>query len=123
MTTPTSERRKGPMDTLINATVVPMADFIGWAAANGVLLGVFAIAWLAFGAALVFSQGSLDQAWQWLTGLPLILQAIVWLLFLPVTLGLWAWEQSWPLVVRLVVVLGLAGFNILVMLPKAAPKA
>jgi hypothetical protein len=111
------------MDTLINATVVPMADAIGWAASNGVLLGVFGIAWLAFGAALVFSQGSLDQAWQWLTGLPIILQAIVWLLFLPVTLGLWVWEQSWPLIVRLVVVLGLAGFNILVFLPKAAPKA
>ena len=110
------------MDTLINATIVPMADAIGWAAANGVLLAIFAIAWLAFGAGLVFSQGSLDQAWHWLRDLPIVLQAVVWLLFLPVTVGLWAWEQSWPLIVRLVVVLGLAGWNILMFLPKSSPQ-
>jgi hypothetical protein len=31
----------------------------------------------------------------------------------------WVWETSWPLVVRLLVVFGVAGWNLLVFLPKS----
>jgi len=55
--------------------------------------------------------------------LPLIVQAVAWLLFLPVMVGLWVWETTWPLIVRLLVVLGLAGWNLLVFLPKALQGA
>jgi hypothetical protein len=113
------------MDTLItaivNATVVPIANVISWMASSGVLLLIFGALWLAFGAGIVASQGSLDAAWHWLRELPIIPQALLWLLFLPVTAGLWVWEQAWPLVLRLVVVLGLAGWNILVMIPSRTP--
>jgi hypothetical protein len=68
---------------------------------------------------LIFSAGSVDQAWQTIRELPLIVQIVVWVLFLPVMIGLWIWETSWPLVVRLVLVLGVAGWNLLVFLPKA----
>jgi hypothetical protein len=34
-------------------------------------------------------------------------------------IGLWIWETSWPLVVRLVLVIGVAGWNLLVFLPRA----
>jgi hypothetical protein len=44
----------------------------------------------------------------------------VWLLFLPVVIGLWIWESTWPLVVRLVLVVSVAGWNLLVFLPRAA---
>lgn len=79
---------------------------------------VFAILWAGFAAALVWSQGSLDQAWEWIRSLPLIPQAIVWLLFLPVVAGLWIWESSWPLVIRLVLVGGLGFMNLYLFLPK-----
>jgi hypothetical protein len=92
-------------------------------AEHGVLFGLFAVLWVAFGAALVISQGSLDQAWQMIRGWPLIAQAVVWLLFLPVMFGLWAWETTWPLVDRLVVVIGVAGWNLLVFLPRSAQAA
>jgi hypothetical protein len=112
------------MDTLITGlvdhTIVPIGDAIGWAATHGVLLLGFAALWVAFGAALVFSQGSLDDAWAALRGLPLLVQGVVALLFLPVVAGLWVWETSWPLIVRLVLVLGLGGWNILVFLPRTA---
>lgn len=78
-------RKKGAMDGLIGLIV----------------FAVFAILWIAFGAAIVQSQGSLDEAWQWLGGLPLIFQGVVALLLLPVVIGLWVWETSWPLVARL----------------------
>ncbi len=80
---------------------------------------IFAVIWLAFGAALVFSQGSLDAARQTIRGLPLLVQLIAWLLFLPVMIGLWVWETTWPLILRWFVVLGIAGCNLLVFLPKA----
>ena len=75
---------------------------------------------VAFGVALIWSQGSLDQAWETIRGLPLVVQLVAWLLLLPVMFGLWAWETSWPLVVRLVLVLGAAGSSLLVFLPRAA---
>jgi hypothetical protein len=81
---------------------------------------IFGLLWVAFAVGLIWSQGSIDGAWDWLRGLPWIVQGIVWLLFLPVTIGLWIWETSWPLVLRLVLVAGLAGWSLLIFFPKAA---
>jgi hypothetical protein len=111
------------MDQFINVTVVPLASFAGWLATSGVALVIFALLWAAFGAAIIWSQGSLDAAWAWLRELPLLVQGLVWLLFLPVTVGLWIWESGWPMLVRLVLVAGLAGWSILMFIPRAAPKA
>jgi ABC-type amino acid transport system permease subunit len=72
---------------------------------------------------LVLSQGSLDDAWATIRGLPLIVQIIVWLLFLPVMAGLWIWETTWPLVVRVLLIVSLAGWNLLVFLPRALQAA
>lgn len=47
------------------------------------------------------------------------MQVVVWILFLPVMIGLWVWEASWPLVVRPVLVVGVAGWNLFLLLPKA----
>ena len=80
---------------------------------------LFGALWLAFAAALIWSQGSLDQTWTWLRSLPVILQAVVWLLLLPVTAGLWAWETSWPIAIRLLAVGGLAFVNIALFFPRA----
>ena len=87
---------------------------------NGVLFIVFAVLWVAFGAAIIWSQGSLDATWDWVRSLPILVQALVWLLFLPVVVGLWVWETTWPLVVRLPVVIGLAIWNLATFLPRAA---
>jgi hypothetical protein len=108
------------MDQLIETLASGLGNSVGWLAEHGVLFGIFALIWVAFGAGLVLSQGSIDQSWQAIRGLPLIVQAVVWLLFLPVMVGLWVWETTWPLVVRLVLVLGIAGWNLLVFLPRAA---
>jgi hypothetical protein len=85
---------------------------------NVAVFVVFAVLWVGFAAALVWSQGSLDQAWHWISRLPLILQGVVWLLFLPVVAGLWAWETSWPLIWRLVVVGGLGFMNVYLFFPR-----
>jgi hypothetical protein len=105
---------------VVDHTIVPVANSIPWMVEHWVLFAVFAALWVAFGVGLVMNQGGLDAAWQWLRGLPIYLQAVVWLLFLPVTAGLWVWETTWPEIVRIVVVLGIAGWNLLVFIPRAA---
>src|SRR5689334_10994985 len=117
----TLQRPRRPiMERVIDALATGLGGSIGWMAEHGVLFVVFAAAWIAFGIAVLWSQGSVDQTWDTIRGLPWLVQAIVWLLFLPVMLGLWIWESTWPLIVRAILVLGIAGWNLLVFLPRAA---
>jgi hypothetical protein len=108
------------MDQVIEPIANGLGNSITWMVEHGILFGLFAIIWIAFAAGLIWSQGSVDQAWKAIRELPLIVQVIVWVLFLPVMIGLWIWETSWPLIVRLILVLGIAGWNLLVFLPNAA---
>jgi hypothetical protein len=107
------------MQQVIETVASGLGNGIAWMAESGILFAIFAVIWIAFAAGLILSQGSVDQAWQTIRELPLIVQIVVWILFLPVMIGLWIWETSWPLVVRLVLLIGVAGWNLLVFLPKA----
>ena len=107
------------MDQVVSALATGLGNSVAWMAENGILFAIFAVIWIAFAAGLIFSQGSVDQAWQTVRGLPLIVQIVVWVVLLPVMVGLWAWETTWPLIVRLVLVVGVAGWNLLIFLPKA----
>lgn len=111
------------MEQVIETLASGLGNGVGWLAENGILFAIFALIWLAFGVGLIWSQGSLDQAWQTIRSLPLIVQIVAWLLFLPVMLGLWVWESTWPLILRLVLVIGIAGWNLLVFLPRALQAA
>jgi len=108
------------MDTIIEGVASGLGNSIGWAAETGLLFVAFAVLWAAFGVALAVSQGSLDAAWTWVRGLPWALQGVVWVLLLPVMAGLWVWETTWPVLLRLLLVGGLAAWNLLVFLPRAA---
>ena len=117
-TEPTGARRRNAMERVIEALATGLGNGVGWMAESGVLFVVFAVIWVAFGAALIFSQGSLDQAWATIRSLPLVVQALAWLLLLPAMVGLWVWETSWPMLLRLALVVGLAGWTLLIFLPK-----
>ena len=107
------------MEQAVEMVASGMGNTVAFLAETGVLFAIFAVAWVGFGAALIWSQGSLDAAWQSVRSLPLIVQGIVWLLFLPVMFGLWVWEATWPLILRLVLIVGVAGWNLIVFLPRA----
>lgn len=109
-----TDGEKNRMEQLIERVATGLGNGVGFLAESGVLFLVFALVWLAFGAALVWSQGSVDAAWQAVRDLPLLVQGLVWLLFLPVMIGMWVWESSWSLIIRLGTVLGLAGWTLLV---------
>ena len=110
------------MERVIESAATGLGNSIGWMAESGVLFALFALLWVAFGVGLVWSQGSIDQAWAAIRSLPLLVQGVVWLLFLPIMVGLWIWETTWPFVVRLVLVAGIAGWNLLVFLPRAVAR-
>lgn len=110
------------MERAIESAATGLGNSIGWMVESGVLFALFALIWVAFGVGLVWSQGSIDQAWTSIRSLPLLVQGLVWLLFLPVMVGLWIWETTWPLAVRLLLVLGVAGWNLLIFLPRAVAR-
>jgi hypothetical protein len=111
------------MDTVIETLATGLGSSIGWLAESGVLFVVFAAMWAGFAIAVIGSQSSIDEVWQMIRSWPVIVQVVAWILFLPVMAGLWVWETTWPLVVRLVLVVGLAGWNLLIFLPRALQAA
>jgi hypothetical protein len=108
--------------TLVDGVLVPLIGAVTaplpFLASSGILLVVFAGLWVAFAAALVREPARIDEAWRRIRSLPLVVQAIVWLLFLPVMAGVWIWRTGWPRIARLVLVGGIAGWNLLVFLPR-----
>ena len=119
---PVMTTTKGRVQAVIETLADGLGNGIGFMADHWILFGIFAVLWAAFGVALVASQGSLDSAWAWIGSLPWLLQGLVWLLFLPVMAGMWVWQSTWPLLVRLVLVTSLAGWNLLVLLPRAVAR-
>ena len=99
----------------INLVVTPILFLVS----SGILLFVFGALWLAIGIALVREPARIDAAWGRLRRLPIVVQGFVWLLFLPVVAGVWVWRTSWPRVARVTLLGSLAGWNLLMFLPRA----
>lgn len=85
---------------------------------NIVAFAVLTLLWLVFAAALLLNRDLLDTTWQSFRNWPLIVQIMVGLLVLPVVAGLWIWETSWPLLLRLILVAGLAWATVYTFFPR-----
>ena len=49
---------------------------------------------------------------------PLPIEAVAWLLFLPITLGLWIWQRGWAAPIRLILLITLAAWNLFLFFPR-----
>lgn len=107
------------MERVIETLATGLGNSVAFLAESGILFAIFAVLWIGFGVALIWSQGSIDSAWQFVRSLPIVLQGAIWLLFLPVMVGLWIWETTWPFAVRLLLVIGIGGWNLFMFLPRA----
>ncbi|MBE0685965.1 MAG: hypothetical protein IH585_08190 [Anaerolineaceae bacterium] len=76
-------------------------------------IAIFAILWIGFFVALIVDKAWLDILWNWLRDLPLWQEIIAWVLFLPISVGLWIWESSWPMILRWLATAGLVGWTLL----------
>jgi hypothetical protein len=74
---------------------------------------IFAMLWVGFAIALVVNREWLDLLWNWVRALPSVAEIIVWVLFLPIMVGLWIWESSWPALVRLLAFAGIVVWTLL----------
>jgi ABC-type proline/glycine betaine transport system permease subunit len=74
---------------------------------------IFALLWVGLAIALAVNREWLDLLWNWVEALPAVAEIIVWVLFLPILVGLWIWESSWPAIVRLLVYAGIVAWTLL----------
>ena len=74
---------------------------------------IFAILWVGFAIALVVNREWLDLLWNWVRALPSVAEIIVWVVFLPIMVGLWIWESSWSALVRLLAFAGIVVWTLL----------
>ena len=76
--------------------------FVAVAFAAFIVIGWLVFAYLAFA-----TPGGLPAAWASVRALPLVVQLLMWLLFLPWMIALWIYQTSWPLWLWILLVLGL----------------
>ena len=74
---------------------------------------IFVMLWAGFAIALVVNREWLDLLWNWVRALPSVVEIIVWVVFLPIMAGLWVWESSWPVLVRLLAFAGIIVWTLL----------
>ena len=74
---------------------------------------IFVVLWVGFAIALVVNREWLDILWNSVRELPLVAEIIVWVLFLPIMVGLWIWESSWPALVGLLGVAAIVAWTLL----------
>jgi hypothetical protein len=105
--------------------VVLAATGLGIALAAGATFVFNVLAWLLFTvlwtgvlAALAFSPATLDEVSASVRRLPLVAQVVVWLLFLPIMLGLWIWQRAWAPPIRLILLLAIAAWNLFLFFPR-----
>lgn len=113
----------GSIELIVRLVVVPVTGVIPRLASSGILFATFGAMWGGVAIALVVDPAALTAFARTIQGLPLPLVAVAWLLFLPVTAGLWIWTTDWPLAFRLALLGGLAVWTLLVMKPARDPHA
>ena len=73
---------------------------------------VFAVLWVGFAVGLVLGGQAFTDAWAWLSGLEPLARILAWILFLPIAVGLWAWNADLPAPVFAAVVVGLFAWTL-----------
>ena len=75
---------------------------------SGLLLAGFGLLWAGFAVAAIRRPADLGAAWRRVRHLPLPVEALAWLLLLPVLAGLWVWCRPSPQAGRSLVVASIA---------------
>jgi hypothetical protein len=85
---------------------------------NVVVFVLFAGLWLVLAMALLTRPDAATAVWHELRGRSMIVQLIVWVLFLPLSAALWLWSRPWPTVLRATLIAAVAFVNLATFLPK-----
>ena len=83
---------------------------------NVTVSALFIVLWVAFAAAVILSPVALEESWQKLRQRSLLVQAVAWVLFLPIVAGLCVWQRHWSRLVRLPIIASIAFVNLVMFL-------
>lgn len=101
--------------TDLKTTCAPTAAHVPGSAFFALMAGL----WGSFVTLLAVSPDTLDDAYDWLTGLPIVWEILMWIVTLPWTVAYLVYDASWAHWVRVLVV----ALIVLVHLSVAAPRA
>jgi hypothetical protein len=73
---------------------------------------VFSILWIGFAVGVASGGEILADAWAWLSGLEPIAAVAAWIMFLPIAIGLWAWNAVESPIVAGLVWVGLVAWTL-----------
>lgn len=74
---------------------------------------IFTVLWVGFAVGLATGGGLLVDAWAWLSGLETVWAVVAWILFLPIAVGLWAWNAAGSPIIIGAVLAGLVAWTAL----------
>ena len=78
--------------------------------------------WGSFVTLLAISPETLDEAYDWLTGLPIVWEILMWILTLPWTVAYLVYETSWTHWLRLLLLVLIATTHLCACAPRAPMK-
>lgn len=81
------------------------------------MFGLSLVVTAMFGYFLITEPARLNEIWEWTRSQSILVQGVVWLLFLPWMIALWIWSMPWALPVRLVLVVCMLGFTVWLLFP------
>ncbi|MBF4509342.1 MAG: hypothetical protein ISP10_02510 [Aeromicrobium sp.] len=81
------------------------------------VFGLSLVATAMLGYYLITDPGRLTELWEWTRSLNILVQGVIWLLFLPWMIALAIWVAPWALPIRLVLVIGTLGFAAWMLFP------
>ena len=87
-------------------------------APGSAFLALMAGLWGAFVALLATSPSTLDDAYDWLRELPIVWEALMWLLTLPWTVAYLVYETGWEHWVRVAVVASIVTVHLCICSPR-----
>lgn len=73
---------------------------------------VFAVLWVGLVVGVITGDQRFADAWAWLNGLEPVARIAAWVLFLPIAVGLWAWNAGLPAPVLAAVLVGLVAWTL-----------
>jgi hypothetical protein len=74
---------------------------------------VFAALWVGLILTLTANGDLPEMLWDWVQALPLVPRIIMWVLLLPIMVGVWIWQSDWSSFGRLLGLAGIIGWNLL----------
>ncbi len=79
-------------------------------------IAIFVLLWVGFAIATAVNREWLDLLWNSVQALPIVTEIIIWVLILPIMVGLWILDSSWPALVSFLAVAGIVIWTLLALI-------